>query len=51
MDSDKPVKRQIDKFREAARELETDDREERFDRLVKNIAKVPPAKDPQTKEG
>lgn len=31
-------KPQIDKFREAARELETDDSEERFDKTVKDIA-------------
>lgn len=29
---------QVDKFREAAREAETDDREEAFDRLVKAIS-------------
>lgn len=36
-------KSQVDKFREAARELETDDSEENFDRLIKEIAvkKVP----------
>lgn len=37
-------KRQIDKFREAARELGTDDREEVFDRVLKRISKAPPAK-------
>lgn len=36
---------QIDKFRAAARELETDDSEEHFDRIVKQIAKAPPPKD------
>jgi hypothetical protein len=40
--SDKP---QIDKFREAARELETDDREEAFDAALKRVAKAPPPKD------
>lgn len=35
---------QIDKFREAARELETDEREEAFDALVKKIAKSEPPK-------
>jgi len=35
---------QIEKFREAARELETDDSEERFDRIVKQVAKSPSAK-------
>ncbi len=33
-------KSQLDKFREAARQLETDDSEERFDRIVKEIAKA-----------
>ena len=37
--------RQVDKFREAARELETDDSEERFDRVLKHVAKSPPPKD------
>ena len=36
---------QIEKFREAAREHETDDSEERFDRIVKGVAKPPPQKD------
>lgn len=30
---------QVEKFREAARELETDESEENFDRIVKQIAK------------
>lgn len=34
-------KKQIDKFREAAREAETDDSESSFDKIVKRIAKVP----------
>lgn len=42
-------KKQIDKFREAAREHETDDSEERFDKIVKRIAKAPEPKD--TKKG
>lgn len=33
------------KFLEAAREHETDDSEERFDKIVKRIAKAPPPKD------
>ena len=37
-------KSQIDKFREAARDLETDQSEERFDRILKKIAKTPPPK-------
>lgn len=49
--SDKPAeKSQVDKFREAARELETDDTEENFDRLVKKIAKQPPKPDDLTKK-
>jgi len=37
-------KKQIDKFREAARQHETDDSEEAFDAIVKKIAKAPPPK-------
>ena len=36
---------QADKFREAARDLETDESEEHFDALVKKIAKAPQPKD------
>lgn len=39
---------QIDKFREAARELETDDSEKRFDQMVEKIAKAPPPKPDKT---
>lgn len=42
-------KPQIDKFREAARELETDEREEAFDAVVKKIAKAPLPKDDKAK--
>jgi hypothetical protein len=45
MTEPKPSKSQVDKFREAAREVETDDREEAFDAIVKKIAKAPPPKD------
>lgn len=45
MDSDKAKKPQIDKFREAARELETDESEENFDRVLKRVAKATPSKD------
>ena len=38
-------KPQVEKFKEAARELETDDREEAFDAKLKKIAKAPPPKD------
>ncbi|WP_185969868.1 hypothetical protein [Rhizobium straminoryzae] len=45
MDKTQEAKRQIDKFREAARELETDDDEARFDQRLGKIAKAPPQKD------
>lgn len=35
--------KQLDKFKEAARELETDDREEAFDEKLKRVAKAPTA--------
>jgi len=37
--------KQLDKFKEAAREVRTDDSEERFDRVLKKVAK--PAPKPQ----
>lgn len=40
--TDKP---QIDKFKDAARELETDDREEVFDEKLKKVAKPKPQGD------
>ena len=43
-------KSQIDKFREADRQLETDDDEKRFDERLGKIAKVPPPKSNKTKE-
>lgn len=46
-------KPQIDKFREAARELETDQSEEAFDRVLKKVAKAAHPKNdeaPPTKE-
>lgn len=36
---DKKPTRQIDKFKEAARELETDQSEEAFDRALKKVAR------------
>ena len=36
---------QYQKFKDAAREVETDDRESAFDAIVKKIAKAPPPKD------
>lgn len=44
--SKKTSQQQIERSREAGRELETDDSEENFDRLVKKIAKPQPPKDP-----
>jgi hypothetical protein len=44
-ESPKPPKSQVDKFKEAARELEADDSEEAFDANLKKIAKAPPPKD------
>ncbi|MCV9962591.1 DNA-binding protein [Pararhizobium sp. BT-229] len=37
-----PNKDQIDKFKEAARELETDDDEARFNKTLGKLAKSPP---------
>ena len=39
MKSSEQPKSQVDKFREAAREVETDDSEEAFDAIVRKIAK------------
>lgn len=44
MDSDKSDKTQIDKFRDAARQLETNDSEENFDRVLKRVAKAADSK-------
>jgi hypothetical protein len=38
-------KSQREKFEEAARELETDQSEENFDRVLKRVAKAPASKD------
>ncbi len=35
-------KKQLDKFREAARQLETDDDEERFEKRLKKLVKQKP---------
>jgi hypothetical protein len=40
MGTQRKPENQIDKFREAARELETDDSEAHFDAMVKRIAKA-----------
>lgn len=42
---------QVDKFREAARQHETDDSEEAFDRALKKIAKSSSATGKQKKPG
>lgn len=44
-------KSQADKFREAARELETDQSEEAFDRIVKKVAKKPPSPNEEKTKG
>jgi hypothetical protein len=43
-------KTQREKFEEAARELETDDREEAFDAKLKTIAKAPSPKGDKPKK-
>ena len=42
---------QVDKFREAARELGCDESEERFDATLERIAKAPPPKDDASGNG
>jgi len=42
-----PAKSQLDKFKEAARELETDDDEKRFDERVKKLVKHKPVEKPE----
>ncbi|MER9630408.1 hypothetical protein [Mesorhizobium sp. M0296] len=37
-------KSQVEKFKEAARELKTDESEEAFDRVLKKVVKSPPPK-------
>jgi len=44
------AKQQIDKFKEAARELEADDDEARFDERLRRIAKSPPPKNDEPKK-
>lgn len=41
---------QVDKFKEAARELETDNDEKRFDDKLKRIVKTTPPKEETAKE-
>jgi hypothetical protein len=40
MTKTKPSEAQIDKFRDAQRELETDQSQERFDAILKKVAKA-----------
>lgn len=40
-----PQQSQADKFREAAKQAETDDDEKRFDEKLKRLAKSPPPSD------
>lgn len=41
-------KSQLEKFKDAARELETDDREQAFDEKLKAVAKKQPPKSPNS---
>jgi len=41
MTAKQPDKSQVERFREVARELETDDREEAFDRVLRKVTKAP----------
>lgn len=51
-DPKKPNEAQIDKFKKAAAELETDPSEENFDRILRTIAKSRPQdEDPTPKRG
>ncbi len=43
-------KTQIDKFREVARQLETDDDEARFNEKLKQVAKAKPKKDAKSEK-
>ena len=45
MKTEHTKKSQVDKFREAACQLETDDDEKRFDERLGKIAKAPPPKE------
>lgn len=42
-------KKQREKFEDAARELETDDSEEAFDRVLKKVVKAPAPKETEKK--
>lgn len=45
MNSRKPDKSQLDKFKELAKSVEADESEERFDERLRKIAKSPPPRD------
>lgn len=49
MNSNKSNKSQLDKFKEAARQLETDDDEERFEKKLKKLVKKKPKGDDTSK--
>jgi hypothetical protein len=51
MSSESQEKQQYQKFKEAARELETNESEEAFDRVLKKVVKAPslPPKDDDNK--
>lgn len=46
----KPSNSQLEKFKKAAREVETDDSEEAFDRNLKRVAKTPPVSGAKVKK-
>lgn len=51
-DTEKPnTQSQLDKFKEAARELETNDDEAAFNRALKKVAKAKPAEDDKHRKG
>jgi hypothetical protein len=49
LQNDMDKKAQIDKFREAARQIEADDDEKRFDERLGKVAKAQPPKDDKRK--
>ena len=46
-----PDQKQVEKFRELAKQLQADESEENFDRALKKIAKAPPDKDGKPDKG
>ena len=49
MNAEKAAKSQLDRFKEAAHELGTDDDEDRFNEKLKKLAKKPDDKQPEKK--